>query len=200
MDPLVCEAWLSVLEKRFRSEKRALKAEQRLPKVLQKIILEYSRIDPRLLFDVNEKQSVLFNAQFPRLQFPMLRIIIHISHIGIGTLSVDTRYSCTDDECVIRSPHIGIHILWPHDWPCSRIVINIGTLLNYILTGLVNKNDLYNTVTTHNYKEVCEYKIEELHPLLSYLFDMFIWPIVQESPPNITYLTHLEERECFCNW
>lgn len=205
MDPLVREAWLGVLEKRFRSEKRALKAECRLPKVLQKIILEYSRIDSKLLLDVDGEQSILFSDRFPQLQFPMLGIMIRISHIGIRTRSADnTSYSCTNTQCSVHSSHIGIHIIWsqdwPENWPCSRIAIHIGSLLNYILTGYVNKNDLLITATTHNYEKVCEYKIEKLYQLFGYLFDMFIWPIVQESPSNMMHLTYSKQRECYCNW
>lgn len=185
MDSVVREAWLGVLEKRYRAEKCLLKTSIAVPKELKRIILEYSRINPTV-FDSFSAEELYYQSRCPQINDDSLNMSIRISHIGIDRPSVKSRWtaSCRDINCRILLSHIGIHII-NENGMCACVYINPSELFNYILTGRTrgweyDVFDIYHEPIPKDISSMIDH-------LIAPLFDVIIWPVLQTLPTGLSY-------------
>lgn len=185
MDPVVREAWLGILEKRYRAEKRLLKTAIAAPKELKRIILEYSRIDPSV-FNPFSADELYYQSKYPEINDDLLDVSIRISHIGAIRHNIENRWhgSCMDNTCMVFLSHIGIHI--SNEGACgSHICISPNGLFSYILTG--GTRDWKCDISELDYAPVSEDDSDKISHMIAPLFDVIIWPVLQKLPANHSY-------------
>lgn len=186
MDSVVKGAFWGAIEKRRRSEKHALKTVVAMPKVLRRIILDYSRID---MYGICEILGI-----HPRTK---------VSHLKIT--DNDIKLSMTSFHfCVNGSFYsaYGYYLTAPFHcqnykigMPCVMITINntidktnkkafsltINTLIKYIETGEIVDDDF---PFTYIKKSVPRDVLIAITPMVKFLFDQYIWQNVQ-TPANM---------------
>lgn len=189
MDNVVNGAFWGAIEKRRQSEKHVLKTVVAMPKVLHRIILDYSRIDMYCICEILDS--------YPRTKVSHLKITDNDTKLSMTTFqfcvngSFYSAYGCYFRVpfhykfCEIMMPHVAITII-------NNTIINdkinketigltINTMIKYIETGEIVDDDFqFTDIGTDFPRDV----LIAITPMVKFLFDHYIWQNVQ-TPANM---------------
>jgi hypothetical protein len=175
----VREAWLGVLEKRYRAEKRLLKTAIVMTKDLNRIILDYSRIDAKLLQPL-ESEEIFYGSRYPEINDSETGMSIRISRIA-----VDPYYQRSHDHVCLCDMFIMVHIDTHIRNECYLMCISIASLFDYILIGelyVIPMNHILMDTESYN-----NYVYDFVDNTIMQLYNLIIWPICQKMPMNLSY-------------